>query len=369
MSFIKKLSLGFVGLLVVLIAAAVLILSNLSGIARGFVEERVPGMTFSQIEVGWSELNIYGVEYSSEGKVRLKTGRIQLRPSLSSFWSDTFKIRSIEAAQAYVYIEKKANGEIVWPIPQPAESSETKTEEKDTPEKPPAVYLGEFRIRNGSGEFLDRSVGSPPAHFKIKDVNLTLTNLRHPPEPGSMDVDLTLAVDGPKDTRVSASGWVDPVGESADMDASIERLDLSQAEPYMRKSDQSVKPSEGTLDGDAKWLMEQGEYTLSGKVVLSELKFQRSGGGLAGLSALLVEQYLKATGEPMTFPFEVKGNRKEKTDLRSKLSANIGKALLQKLGGGSAGKVLKGAGGATAPAKEGLGGFLETLLGEQEQKK
>ena len=49
MSFIKKLSLGFVGLLVVLIAAAVLILSNLSGIARGFVEERVPGMTFSQI--------------------------------------------------------------------------------------------------------------------------------------------------------------------------------------------------------------------------------------------------------------------------------------------------------------------------------
>ena len=71
----------------------------------------------------------------------------------------------------------------------------------------------------------------------------------------------------------------------------------------------------------------------------------------------------------MTFPFEVKGNRKEKTDLRSKLSAKIGKALLQKLGGGSAGKVLKGAEGATAPAKEGLGGFLETLLGEQEQKK
>ncbi len=60
---VEKLSLVFVGLLVLLIVAAVLILSNLSGIARGFVEEKVPGMTFSQIEVGWSELScIHGVE-------------------------------------------------------------------------------------------------------------------------------------------------------------------------------------------------------------------------------------------------------------------------------------------------------------------
>ncbi len=366
MSFFKKLILVFAGLLVVLIVALVLIFSNLSTIARGFVEEKVPGMTFSQIDVSWSELSIHGVEYSSEGKVRLKAEKIQLRPSLSSFWSDTFKIRSIEAAEAYVYIEKKASGEIVWPIPKPTESSKPKTEKEDSPGKPLAVHLGEFRIRDGSGEFLDRSVGSPPAHFKIKDVNLTLSNLRHPAEPGSMDVDLSLAIEGPQDTRVNASGWVDPVGESADMDAGIERLDLSQAEPYMRKSDQSVRPSEGTLDGDAKWLMEQGEYTLSGEVLLSDLKFQRSGGGLAGLSSMIVEEYLKATGEPMTFPFEIKGNRREKSDYRSKLSDKIGKALLQKLGGGSAGKVLKGAEGAASPAKEGLG-LLESLLGDQKK--
>ena len=367
MSFIKKLILVFAGLFVVLIVAVVLIFSNLSGIARGFVEEKVPGMTFSEIDVSWSELSIYGVEYSSEGKVRLKTDRIQLRPSLSSFWSDTFKIRSIEAAQAYVYIEKKANGEIVWPVPKPAESSKTKTEEKDSTEGPPAVHLGEFSIRDGSGEFLDRSVGSPPAHFKIKDVNLTVSNLRYPAEPGSMDVDLSLVVEGPKDTRVSASGWVDPVGESADMEAKIERLDLSQAQPYLRKSDQSIKPSEGTLDGDAEWEMDQGDYTLSGEVVLSDLKFQRSG-GMAGLSAMLVEQYLKATGEPMTFPFEIKGNNREKKDYRGQLADKIGKALLKKLGGGSAGKLFQGVGGeAATPANEGLGKLLEGFLGKQKE--
>ena len=322
-------------------------------------------MTFSQIDVSWSGLNIHEVEYSSQGKLRLKADRIQLRPSLSSFWSDTFKIRSIEAAQAYVYIEKKANGEILWPVPKPAESSKTKTEEKDSTEAPPAVHLAEFRIRDGSGEFLDRSVGSPPAHFKIKDVNLTVSDLRYPPQPGSMDVDLSLAVVGSKDTQVSASGWVDPVGESADMGAKTERLDLSQARPYLRKSDQSVKPSEGTLDGDAEWEMDQGDYTLSGEVVLSDLKFQRFR-GMAGLSAMLVEQYLKATGEPMTFPFEIKGNNKEKKDFRGQLADKIGKALLKKLGGGSTGKLLQGAGkGTTSPAKEGLGGLLEGFLGKQ----
>ncbi len=368
MSSIKKLGLAFTVVLALLIVAVVLIYSNLSEFARAFVEEKVPGMTFSELDVSWNEVNIYGVEYSREGKVRLKTDRIQLRPSLSSFWSDTFKIQSVEAVQAYVYIEKKANGEIVWPIPRPAEPTEANAEKKDsTEEEPPAVQLGEFRIRQGVGEFLDRSVGSPPAHFKIKDVNFTVTNLRYPPEPGSIDVDLSLAIDGSKDTWVSASGWVDPVGESADMDAKIEDLDLKQAEPYLRKSERSVKPSEGTLDGDAAWEMDQGAYTLTGEVLLSDLKFQRSS-GMAGLSAMVVEQYLKATGEPMKFPFEIKGNNKEKTDYHGQLADKIGKALLKKLGGGSAGKLFQGDGdGAATPAKKGLEGLLEGFLGKQEE--
>ena len=102
MSSIKKLGLAFTVVLALLIVAVVLIYSNLSEFARAFVEEKVPGMTFSELDVSWNEVNIHGVEYSSEGKVRLKTDRIQLRPSLSSFWSDTFKIQSVEAVQAYV---------------------------------------------------------------------------------------------------------------------------------------------------------------------------------------------------------------------------------------------------------------------------
>ena len=365
----KKLILVFVGLFALLIGAVALVFSNLSGIARSFVEEKVPGMTFAQLDVSWNELNIHEVEYSSEGKLRLKTDRIHLRPSFSSLWSDTFKIDSIEANQAYVYIEKKANGEIVWPIPTPAESAGPKAEEKEPSEEPLAVQLEEFRIRDGSGEFLDRSVGRSPAHFKIKDVDLTVSDLRYPPDQGRMDVDLSLVVESPKDTRVTASGWVDPVGESADMDARIEELDLSQAEPYLRKSDQAVKPSEGTMGGDASWKMEQGEYTLSGEVALSDLKFQRSGGGMGELSAMLVEQYLKAIGEPMTFPFEIKGNRNEQSDYQSQLANKIRKALLQKLGvgGGSAGNLLqKGGEGAASPAK-GLGGFLEGFLEEKKE--
>lgn len=324
----KKLGLILVVLVLIVLAGVWLILSNLSDLTRSFVEEKVPGLTFDQLEVGWNHVQLSRVEYSTEGKVRLKTEALHIESSLLTGWGDTLRINSIQIEKPYVYVERRENGSVLWPIPGGGETGGSENSEGTSSQ---AVYVKEVRIQEGSGEFLDRSVGPPHAQYRIRSVNLTLEDLHYPQVSGPVPVDLSLAVGGKKKTRVSGSGWIDTQDESALMGIRIENLYLLQLKPYYQ-GQIPTKLSDGTLSTQAQWSMEQGSYTLSGQMSIEDLKFQSTGKGIAGLALRMVESSPKAGGGTLVVPFEIKGNLDGESNVRGQLVKIAANALIQKMG-------------------------------------
>ena len=318
--------------LVLVLIFLTLFYSNLSDFAKGLAQEKIPGLTFTQIEVGWNDVQLIEVRYTKNGKVRLSADLIYLQPSLTSLWSRTFRVSKIELISPHFYVEKSIAGEIKWPIFQHVDSRNSKTME-EIQEVERFLYVGEFLFKGGSGEFLDRSVGTPPGHFKIYNVDLTVKDFHYPfDEANKILLDLSLKIDGPRDTVVKVTGWADLECKSARIDSLINRFDLIQIEPYVRSPRTTVRPN-GNLDVVARWEMNHGEFTFNGEMELDDLTFDGNG-SVVGLPVGLVKQYLRLKNDVIKVPFEITGDINQKTDYRDQVLSVIRQALLTELGTG-----------------------------------
>lgn len=341
MSGMKKLGLIAGGVLLVLVIAVVLIYVNLSSLTRGIVEKEVPNLTFSKLDVGWNTVRLTGVRYTAKsGKLLLKTESIRIQPSLMSFFSDTFRIASVKIEKPYVYIVRRRDGEIILPIPQPASDTADEAAAKKAPEEGAfAVYVGEVEIEDGSGEFVDRSVGKPYARFKITDVDIEVKGLSYPQTSSRIPATISMVIEGPREGRFRLAGWFDPVTDSGDLDVAVSGLFIPHAEPYYRSKYTTAKLSDGTLDLKLGLKMKNGAVVLPGEITMAKLKFNTDRGKFFGVPASAVGKYFTEQRKPLTIPFEVEGHIDRPDEIRIKVISVIVKRMLAKLGAQEVGAV------------------------------
>ncbi|NOZ11473.1 MAG: DUF748 domain-containing protein [Gammaproteobacteria bacterium] len=279
-----------------LIAIMVIAYNNLSSIARGIVEDQVPNLSFGDLDVGWNSIELTAVKYSSAaGKVLLESKSIKVKPSLSSIFSDTFKVSSVTIDEPYVYIEIKGDGEVVLPIPQPtapeAGDSQPEAEQAAAEGDAFAIYIAKVEINDGRGDFVDKSVGRPYAQFKIKDVNIEIGDISVPPVSTKMPLDISMKLEGPREGRFELSGWYDPVTNSGDLEMELADIFLPHAEPYYRSKKTTARLSDGTLDLRIQTKIKNKDHVTNIKTTLGNIKFSSDKGKFMGAPAGAVKEY------------------------------------------------------------------------------
>lgn len=333
MSASKKLGVVAVVVLAVIVVAVVLVYANLSTLTKRIVEKKVPNLTFTKLTVGWNDVELAGVQYTSNaGKVVLKTDLLRVKPSLLSIFGDTFKVSLVEIEKPYVYIERRPDGQVVLPVPQVSGGAAPSKTGAETG-KPFAVHVGKVEIRDGVGEFVDKSVGRPYADYKIKDVNIEVENLDYPQKAAHIPVDIAMSVEGAREGRLTTEGWVDPTARSGKLDVRVKDLFIPLAEPYYRSKDTTARLSDGTLGLKLDLKMNQGKVFLPGEVSMANLKFAGDSGLLFGVPVKVIGQYFKNQKKALTIPFEVEGSIDRPDEIRVRVISVIVRHMIEKLGG------------------------------------
>ena len=203
----EETGLAIVGVIVALIVVMVVAYVSLTNLTKAIVEKQVPGLTFTELKVGWNDVLLTGAKYTSgAGKVLLETDAIGIQPSLLSVFTDTFRIASVQIDKPYVFVQRREDGEVILPLPG---AGERRVTPKDSGhEKASPVQVGKLLVVGGRGEFVDRSVGAPYAKFTIRDFHLDARDIRYPAAPGRIAVDISFALAGKRAGTVRETGWM-----------------------------------------------------------------------------------------------------------------------------------------------------------------
>lgn len=318
-----------------LIVVLVLLYANLARIAQGIIERQVPGLRFQALDVGWNRVSLSGVRYTlPSGKVVLSAKEVEVTPSLSSLFGEVFKVASVEIESPEVYIERRRDGSVVLPVPQPVAGEGAAAGEPaqaGTGEEVFKLYLGKVAIHDGRGEFVDHSVGRPPARFKIRDVEIEIEHIHVPAQAGHLDVALSMKLAGARTGEVEIKGWLDPVAESGKLEFEAQNVYMPLAEPYYRSRNTTARLQDGRLDVDLEIRIERKDVVVPGEVKISQIRFAGRSGRFFGIPVDQVAAYVEDKDLP-AIPFEVQGSLDRPDQIRVAVLRKIAERLAQTLG-------------------------------------
>jgi hypothetical protein len=293
--------------------------SNMTEIARSFVQEEVPGLGFERLDAGWNRVELVGVKFTdAKGVERLSTKRIDVAPSMASLFSSKIEIGHVRIEGPTVLIEQMKNGELVLPIPEIEESSS---------ETPP-VRLGHFLIEGGQGEFVDHAAN---ARFKIRDLKLELRDLAYPLADARLPIDFSATLEGKREGKIAIGGWVNPVSNDGDITISVTDLFVPLATPYLRSEKTNVTLTDGTVSLKMSLKMNQGRVVVPGEVTMANLKFA-GGGKFFGVPTNTLKDFFETQNPSLTIPFEVEGSMDKPDEIRLKVVQVIARRMIEKLG-------------------------------------
>jgi len=316
---VKKVGLVFVVLLLILLGAVYWAYSNMTEIARSFVEQEVPGLGFDKLDAGWNRVELRGVKYTDpKGVQRLSSESIQVSPSMESLFSDMIQIGRVHIQGPTVLIEQTADGKLVLPIPD-IESSDSET---------PPIRLGMFSIDGGRGEFVDHSVN---ARFAIRDLKLELSDLAYPPVDAKIPLEFSTVVEGQREGKITIGGWVNPASNDGDIQLTVSQLFIPMATPYLRNEKTDVTLTDGTIDLKMSFKLNKGNVVVPGEVTMANLKFG-SGGKFFGVPTDVVRDFFEKDSPSITIPFEVEGTVDKPDEIRVKVVQVIARRMIEKLG-------------------------------------
>src|SRR5687768_15716552 len=109
------------GGLLLLVVLLVVAYANLTSIVRTALEKEMPGLTFKTLDVGWNKVVVEGVQLQRKGKVVFKVDALRVYPSLTSLFSDTIVVSSVEIEKPYLFIVRNADGSLTLPVPEQKE--------------------------------------------------------------------------------------------------------------------------------------------------------------------------------------------------------------------------------------------------------
>ena len=312
MSMRRQLTLAGATLGFLIVAVGILTYLNLSLLV--LATQTLPGVSFSDLNLTWNSIELKEFEYSSPElkRVTLRSDLIQVSPDFLSFLSATERIDSIEIEAPYVYLERRPDGSLVLPFPTTAqeESGSDPTPSKSTT----SILVDRVDLSAGSGEFLDRSVGRPYAHYRIKDVRLSLRDLSYPPSGTNISVDLSFVLEGQPEGTAQLTGWLDPAGNSADLEIEVSDFAVHHVQPYVRDLLKSSPLLDGALGTSLKIDVEKGVYSVNGELSLLDLKLQPGEGDFLSIPLTLFSTHLQQYQNSLAVPVQIEGDLNEDVD-------------------------------------------------------
>ena len=276
--------------------------------------QTLPGVSFSELNLTWNTIELKDFEFSSPElkRVTLRSDLIRVSPDFLSFLSATERIESIEIEAPYVYLERRPDGSLLLPFPA---TSQEKSSSDPTPLKSTtSVHVARVDLSSGRGEFLDRSVGRPYAHYRIKDVHLSLRDLTYPPSGTNVPVELSFVLEGQPEGTAQLTGWLDPAGNSADLEIEVSDFDVHHVHPYVRNLLKSAPLLDGALDTSLKVEVEKGVYSVNGDLSLLDLKIEPGAGDFLSIPLTLFSTHLQQYQNSLAIPIQIEGDLNEDVD-------------------------------------------------------
>lgn len=304
-------------LVLFLVAALFLVYSSMSYLTRELAEKRVPGLTFSDLQIGWNLLTIRGIRYVDPESERLllSAESLVVSPSFTSFFSDEIKVSSIEIEDPYVFILRDPEGHLQLPLPR------RNNEPAQVPESLPSEQSSNFQIAideitgtGGSGDYIDQTVTGPDASYRFSDLNFSVQGIRHPPQSEPVEFDVEALVDGSDNSQLQLSGWYDFATPSADLAFRLQDFTLAQGEPYLRERIRVEEFGQGKIGADANLQMDAGRYQVDGELVLTDLVISQLQKRLLGFPTEALQIFLKDMGKQMIVPFHFEGTLGEERE-------------------------------------------------------
>ena len=368
--------------LVSLVAVIVLVLGCIVGfeMAVGVLKNKViqalgPDSEIKDIRVGWTGVNVDGLRIKGPNEWpvadALRAERIILVPSLLSFFSGQYRVRSITIIKPYLSVLRTKSGKI---LVVPSLIAGKPKEETPSPHTAAAkVTLGSITLQDGELELYDASVSRPPLKIRLEKIRANIKELAVPTLNGRSRFTLTGVVKGVhQDGSADISGWAEICTKDSSVMLKLRSVDLVALQPYLIKANET-KVRKGTLDLDLQSDVSNNRLKAPGRITISALKLSQANGMLGtfmGMPRDAVLAFLEREGNKITLDFMLEGDINNprfslNNALTERLAVSMAEVLKVSLGG-----VAKGAAGlgekgveAVGEVAKGLGGAVQELIG------
>lgn len=346
MSLKKKVGVTVLVLVLLLVIGVSLAYLNISSLAQSLSQRGVPGLSFGKLEVGWNGVELRDIEYQSPESERgaIKASSILIRPSVRSLFTDVLRITTVQIDEPFLHIERDEKGHLELPFG--TSSGDESSEGIDFTGR--SLLVERSGVSAGKGEFVDRSVGRPYARYEVRDVHLSIEDLRLPPARSVLQ--LFLKVPGRSEGSLELDGWVNPTESSCNLRIQVGNLDIKHLEPYLRGVQYVRSLPAGTLGADLDLSMDRGQYKLAGGLKLTHVSGGPTGGDSPKSFSTVLSDFLRQHGE-VTIPVDIEGDLNQPGQQRH-IAATLASALVGKLGLGALDQLMRLLKGKDDPGSE-----------------
>lgn len=309
-----------------LVGGLILLQVNLSTLARSLASRQIPGLTFSDLRVGWGEIEVVQLDYRPREAERslLVADAVAVRPSLFSFLTDTFRLWEIRIESPVLFLERERDGGVLLPLPPGREEAPGEGTSR-------SLHIESLDLRSGILEFVDHSVGDPPARYRWRNVQVQVRDIRHPAGAEPLHFEISAVLEGAQDARLRLVGWRQALPESGRMVLELEHLEPDHFAPYLRNTETTNLPAGGTLGLQAELELDPSRYRVQGTLVLDQFTFATPQGRFLGVPVLLLDGFLKAQDHRLELPFRMEGERNGKGGPGG-LAGVLSQALIEAVG-------------------------------------
>jgi hypothetical protein len=370
--------------------AAIAIVSLIVGVGVGFrvavralkgkvVQALGPNSEVRDIRLGWSSvivegLRIKGPDWWPEADV-LQAERVSVVPSLRSFMSRQYRVRSITITKPYISALRTEEGKFL--ILPGLLTGAVVEGQADTLSSTAAAYstvsIGRINLEDGVVELYDAIVTQPPLKIRLEQIKATVRGMAVPGLEGKSSFELAGVVKGvQRDGQIRMEGWVEVGTRNSSVKTELRSVDLVMLQPYLIKAgERGVR--KGAFDLDLQSDVSDNQLKAPGKATISDMELVPAEGGFdtfMGLPRRAVLAFLLRNENKITVNFVIEGDiDNPQFSINQAFTTRLAMAMANVLGldfpgmvkdVGSLGQM---GGEAVGQAAKSTGGWLQRLFG------
>lgn len=317
-----------------------------------------PRASVEAVALGWGGVEITGLRIAAAPRSgwpaadELRAARVHVVADLLAALRGTVSVRSIAVEDGYIALLRTRDGRLRV-LPSLLESHGPRQPRDAERSGMPAIRIGTVTLQRTEVAFHDASVRQPPHLLRLADIAARIGPLQLPVLDTPTDIALTALLQGAqsraKGGRLSLDGEVTGATHDADLKLRLRGVDVVALQPYLGR-DANIR--RGGLDLDLAATVQRQRLHAPGHLVLTQLEFGGSGGGLGGLPRQALVAFA-SKNERIELDFTLEGRLDDpKFSLNENLATRIASAMADKLGLSVGGMV------------EGVGSVVKGLFGQ-----